>query len=194
MIIYPTIYVLCTLPLAAGRMAAMTGRAIPYWYYCLAGAAITSCGWLDVLLYACTRRVLIFSDRPPPLDDFGLDTFGILHSPNQFWSVETVIEGGVLVDPTKSTRRRHTRGSSERNTQRHSSGLWRKEEIVMDDTFGIALPGMITTKTTIRVATEAVHRDQSDDEISTHRVLGNNPGLQSDVEMAASDVMKHGAN
>jgi hypothetical protein len=41
MIIYPVIYTICTLPLAAGRMAAMTGVEVSYTYYCLAGAAIT---------------------------------------------------------------------------------------------------------------------------------------------------------
>lgn len=41
MIFYPVIYTVCTLPLAAGRMAAMTGVDVSYAYYCLAGAAIT---------------------------------------------------------------------------------------------------------------------------------------------------------
>jgi hypothetical protein len=59
MIIFPVVYVCCTLPLAAGRMAAMTGMMIPYWWFCVAGAAITSNGWLDVLLYVMTRRVLV---------------------------------------------------------------------------------------------------------------------------------------
>jgi hypothetical protein len=59
MIIFPVVYVCCTLPLAAGRMAAMTGMVIPYWWYCVAGAAITSNGWLDVMLYVMTRRVLV---------------------------------------------------------------------------------------------------------------------------------------
>jgi hypothetical protein len=58
MIIYPTVYVLCILPLAAGRMVAMTHHVIPYWYYCTAGAAITSCGWLDVVMYATSNRLL----------------------------------------------------------------------------------------------------------------------------------------
>lgn len=61
MIIFPVVYVCCTLPLAAGRMAAMTGMVIPYWWYCVAGAAITSNGWLDVILYVMTRRVLVRS-------------------------------------------------------------------------------------------------------------------------------------
>lgn len=41
MIFYPVIYTVCTLPLAAGRMAAMTGVEVSYLYYCLTGAAIT---------------------------------------------------------------------------------------------------------------------------------------------------------
>jgi hypothetical protein len=99
MIIYLAIYVLCTLPLAAGRMVAMTGQVIPYWYYCIVGAAVTSCSWLDVLIYAFNRRVLIFSDAPPLVDKCGIDTFGIFHSPEDFWNVMTAIKGGVLVDP-----------------------------------------------------------------------------------------------
>jgi hypothetical protein len=106
MIIYPIIYVLCKLPLAAGRMAAMTGHIIQYWYYCIAGAAITSCDWLEVLLYAVTRWVLVFSEAPPPIDESGIETFGIFHSPEEFWSMQAVVEGGVLVDPTISTLRR----------------------------------------------------------------------------------------
>jgi hypothetical protein len=149
MIIYPTIYVLCTLPLAAGRMVAMTGHVIPYWYYCIAGAAITSCGWLDVVLYALTRRVLVFSDAPPPIDEYGLETFGVFHSPEEFWSVRTVVEGGVLVDPTVSTRRR------ERHKEPLSKdGCIQSPRGVMDDTFDIAMPGSISTKTTITVTTE----------------------------------------
>jgi hypothetical protein len=153
MIIYPTIYVLCTLPLAAGRMAAMTGHIVPYWYYCIAGAAITSCGWLDVLLYAFTRRVLVFSDAAPPIDECGLETFGIFYSPEEFWSVRTVVEGGVLVDPTVSTRRRkqHTRNVSRDGSSRY--GI-QGQDGIMDDTFDIAMPGSITTKTTITVTTE----------------------------------------
>lgn len=41
MVLYPVIYTICTLPLAAGRMAAMTGINVSYAYYCLAGATIT---------------------------------------------------------------------------------------------------------------------------------------------------------
>src|ERR1700709_1409581 len=59
MVLYPIIYVMLTLPLAGGRMAAMAGHDPPLWYYCFAGSLITSCGWLDTLLYTLTRRVFI---------------------------------------------------------------------------------------------------------------------------------------
>jgi hypothetical protein len=151
MIIYPTIYVLCTLPLAGGRMAAMNGHMIPYWYYCFAGAAITSCGWLDVLLYACTRRVLVFSNAPPPINQFGLETFGVWNRPEELWSVRTVVEGGVLADPTKSTRRRHVRNNSSCRPSSYDVSSHGED---MDDTFDVAVPDVITTKRTIYVTTE----------------------------------------
>ena len=62
MILYPAIYVILTLPLAAGRMAAMAGITLPDTYYCVAGSLITSCGWLDALLYTLTRRVIISTE------------------------------------------------------------------------------------------------------------------------------------
>ena len=154
MIVYPIIYVLCTLPLASARMAAMSGHYVSYWYYCTAGAAITSCGWLDVLLYACTRRVLVFSDAPPPADELGVETFGLFNSSRESWRVRTIVEGGVLVDPTVSTRRRAL--EHKKDISKDSSGLWdlQSQAADMDDTFGIAMPNTITTKTTIQVATE----------------------------------------
>jgi hypothetical protein len=62
MVLYPLIYVLLTLPLAAGRMASMSGTTPPDIYYCIAGSMMTSCGWLDSLLYTLTRRVFVKSD------------------------------------------------------------------------------------------------------------------------------------
>lgn len=165
MIIYPTIYVLCTLPLAAGRMAAMTGRVIPYWYYCLAGAAITSCGWLDVLLYAFTRRAIVFSDAPPAIDECGLETFGIFRTSDGLWSIRTTVEGGVLVDPTVSTRRRE-HYKKNLNSDERSWYVPSSRDGVLDDTFELARPGTITTKTTFTVTSKprtATLQDSADD-------------------------------
>jgi hypothetical protein len=53
-------------------MVTMAGRTLPISFYCVAGSFLTSCGWLDTLLYTLTRRVFIKPDaaitqhtRPP---------------------------------------------------------------------------------------------------------------------------------
>jgi hypothetical protein len=53
-----------------------------------------------------TRRVLVSPPHLPPINECGTETSGIFHSPEYFWSVRTVVEGGVLADSTVSTRRR----------------------------------------------------------------------------------------
>ncbi|TKA82273.1 hypothetical protein B0A49_00426 [Cryomyces minteri] len=61
MVVYPIVYCALTLPLATGRMYSMTHAnvVLPMYYYCLAGAFMTSGGWIDALMYAWTRRVLL---------------------------------------------------------------------------------------------------------------------------------------
>ena len=61
MMLYPCVYVLLTLPLSAGRMWSMAHHGRPYSnsYACFAGSMLTSCGWVDSLLYTLTRRRLL---------------------------------------------------------------------------------------------------------------------------------------
>lgn len=154
MILYPTIYVICTLPLAAGRMAAMTGRDIPDAYYCLAGALITSCGWLDVLLYTLTRRVLIFSNTPPAIDDFGMETFC------KTWGTSTRIEGGIHNNKNNNDGGRDSQsrdGIGRQISSRAGS---------TEDFFGEPAPGgRVATKTTVEVRSQRIF-PASDEDIS----------------------------
>ncbi|KAH8658024.1 G protein-coupled glucose receptor regulating Gpa2-domain-containing protein [Xylariales sp. PMI_506] len=62
MLAYALAYTLLTLPLAVGRMAAMSGNTLPDSYYIFAGALFTSSGWVDTCLYALTRRTLLFEE------------------------------------------------------------------------------------------------------------------------------------
>ncbi|KAK1084562.1 hypothetical protein LTR33_002583 [Friedmanniomyces endolithicus] len=66
MTLYPCVYVLLTLPLSAGRMWSMAhqGRPTSDAYACVAGALITSCGWVDSLLYTLTRKRLLQDTMP----------------------------------------------------------------------------------------------------------------------------------
>jgi hypothetical protein len=62
MVMYPFVYVVLTLPIAVGRMVAMTGTQTPDTFFIVAGCLLTSCGWIDALLYTLTRRVLVSGD------------------------------------------------------------------------------------------------------------------------------------
>jgi hypothetical protein len=95
-LIYPVIYILCTLPLALGRLATMAGADVPLGYMCFAGAMISSNGVFDCILFGTTRNAIVFAskdevDRP----DMGLDTFTFMQTPrarrygNMIW-----VQGG----------------------------------------------------------------------------------------------------
>ncbi|KAK0382960.1 hypothetical protein NLU13_8876 [Sarocladium strictum] len=80
-LIYPVIYVLCTLPLALGRIATMAGADVPLGYFCFAGAMIASNGTFDCLLFGTTRNVIIFASRyDTGRSEVGLATFRFLHN------------------------------------------------------------------------------------------------------------------
>ncbi|KAI2619446.1 G protein-coupled glucose receptor regulating Gpa2-domain-containing protein [Hypomontagnella submonticulosa] len=80
-LIYPVIYVLCTAPLALGRVVTMSGREVSIAYFCLAGAMIASNGWLDVLLFSTTRHSIIFNASLDS-ENIGLDTFAFMRTPH----------------------------------------------------------------------------------------------------------------
>ncbi|KAL2673743.1 hypothetical protein Neosp_012186 [[Neocosmospora] mangrovei] len=95
-LIYPVIYVLCTLPLAAGRIATMAGANVPNGYFCFAGAMIASNGSFDCLLFGTTRNVIIFASKyEVDSKDVGLGTFAFLKTPmNRRFGNTISIQGG----------------------------------------------------------------------------------------------------
>ncbi|OTB07485.1 hypothetical protein M426DRAFT_8491 [Hypoxylon sp. CI-4A] len=113
-LIYPVIYVLCTAPLALGRIVTMAGREVSIAYFCLAGAMIASNGWLDVLLFSTTRHSIIFN-APPDLENVGLDTFAFMRTPhwrqygNMVW-----VQGGA----------QGVQAEHDREQKRRKSGVW----------------------------------------------------------------------
>jgi len=88
---YPIIYVICTLPLVVARLMSMADRKGTLAQLCVAGAMITSNGWLDVLLYSITRSSLLFGpdDASEPAQR-ALDTFRV--RPDQAFGTVTTIE------------------------------------------------------------------------------------------------------
>ena len=91
-IVYPIVYVVCTLPLVKARLTAMAGHSVSFTELTIAGSMITSNGWLDVLLYTLTRSSSIFNTDNPSQGGGVLETFR--HRPDQAYGTTTVIEAG----------------------------------------------------------------------------------------------------
>jgi hypothetical protein len=101
-----------------------------------------ACGWLDVLMYAFTRRALVFSNKAPAPEDLGVSTFGGFHSSTGMF---TTIEGGIKL-------RGYTRGRIPATSPPR------------DDLFVTPIAGVITTKTTIEITSRPVRQDGHQDQ------------------------------
>lgn len=113
MILYPVVYVLCTAPLAIGRIAALAGNDISLAYFCVAGSMIACNGWLDVLLYTGTRSDIVFA-ADPPTENIGLETFAFMGKGHKLGTVTTV-EGGQRGGSRLGAARRNQGGDSLEN-------------------------------------------------------------------------------
>ncbi|OTA97804.1 hypothetical protein M434DRAFT_391428 [Hypoxylon sp. CO27-5] len=117
-LIYPVIYVLCTAPLAFGRIVTMSGKHVSIAYFCLAGAMIASNGWLDVLLFSTTRHSIIFNASPDS-EDTGLETFAFMRTPhwrqygNMVW-----VQGGTRGNNGEDSRQRAGRKRTPRGLRK----------------------------------------------------------------------------
>lgn len=112
MVVYPFAYVILTLPLAAGRVSSMAGRRPPLVYFCIAGAMMASCGFIDVILYIYTRKALVRSNvgiknptspsADTPLSPFPLSNALRSEAWNQDWNAAE--EGTSSHRPSEDTR------------------------------------------------------------------------------------------
>ena len=90
MTLYPFVYVMLTLPLSAGRMWSMAHRGQPISdpIAIAAAALLTSCGWVDSLLYTLTRKALLRDSMP------GNSTSG-RRSANDIWEATELGSKGI---------------------------------------------------------------------------------------------------
>ncbi len=75
MFIYPLAYVACTVPIVILPLLSASGNPPTTTYVIAASAAITSVGWIDVLIYTLTRRLEPVEERADTSDIDPLDTF-----------------------------------------------------------------------------------------------------------------------
>jgi hypothetical protein len=154
MVVYPLVYVVCTIPLASARMASMSGNPPSLARLCLSGAMITSNGWLDVLLYTCTRRIMIFSDEPPSDEDV-MDTFAA------FWIEKPKRFGGECTIEAMNTNTKSRRSRSRITLPSGSESS--------DDLCGIGAKD-IKLVTTTRVISEPAQREDYEEMAAEARI------------------------
>ncbi|CAI0642806.1 unnamed protein product [Colletotrichum noveboracense] len=113
-LLYPLIFLVCTTPLAIGRMMGTRGVKLSPEYLCFAGAMITSNGWLDVILFSTTRRAILFHTSPDD-QNLGIETFNLTPLGQQFGHRVWITSGskkkqnerknGVFRKPSRCPRR-----------------------------------------------------------------------------------------
>jgi hypothetical protein len=68
MVVYPLVYLVLSLPLAAGRMATARGDAPSKTYFGVAGCLMALSGFFDVMVYTLTRRHLLLDTEHSTTD------------------------------------------------------------------------------------------------------------------------------
>ncbi|ORY19750.1 G protein-coupled glucose receptor regulating Gpa2-domain-containing protein [Clohesyomyces aquaticus] len=178
MILYPLAYVLLTLPIAVGRMVAMTGTPMPDLFFVVAGTLLTSCGWIDALLYTLTRRVLVSNQlseqyhhtrditalgtnaaRPGDKDDYGLTSIHNLeHGP-----ARTVTITGGSNRISRLDRDRGRLGTKKAPSLRNDSPTGSTDSIIKPNVHAIE----IVTETNIQYETTHQSEESESDIISS---------------------------
>ncbi|KAJ5912197.1 uncharacterized protein N7473_001500 [Penicillium subrubescens] len=105
MVIYPVVYVLLSLPLAAGRMATAQGNSPSKDYFAVAGSLMALSGLMDVIVYTVTRRHLITDTEHSTTDRNYENT-------DSQWQTNITTAGGEGSRPRKGGFRMGSRLSS----------------------------------------------------------------------------------
>ncbi|KAJ6014158.1 hypothetical protein N7540_008749 [Penicillium herquei] len=140
MVIYPLVYVVMSLPLAAGRMASARGDSPGKTYFGVAGCLMALSGAMDVAVYTLTRRHLLI-DSEYSTTDRNYD-----NTDSQWQTNITTTNAGALA---------HARVSSwDRDTSSPFDGS--TEEIVAKNDMEMSNFGGVYQETTIEISHEPV--------------------------------------
>ncbi|KAI0022179.1 hypothetical protein F4780DRAFT_205989 [Xylariomycetidae sp. FL0641] len=169
---YPIIYLVCILPLALGRVATMAGHEPPLAYFCFAGVLTASNGWLDVILFASTRRSIVFAHGQALGDeDDGLNTFAFMRTPpaefgNKVWVRGGGGGGGGGERPKASKGWGRIRGEPSFHPRQHGPGMGRSSsQVSLAPQDGGAIQMEVVT--TVKVEGERQHLRRAGDSSTT---------------------------
>ncbi|WEW56776.1 hypothetical protein PRK78_002229 [Emydomyces testavorans] len=159
MVLYPLAYIILSLPLAAGRMAMAGGTRLSVAYLSVAGALISSSGFVDVVMYALTRRALLLDSQPSNCDRaYGSGRYQMNNT-----HIATVTAGHRT--PRAFTRHPSQRRSGHRdNTERGPNRGGSVDRMIPDDldleVLGFGM-GKVYQKTTIEITSEPLDNGEN---------------------------------
>lgn len=166
MVIYPFVYLVLSLPLAAGRMATAQGDPPSKTYFGIAGCLMALSGIMDVAVYTLTRRHLLI-DTEHSTTDRNYD-----NTDSQWQTHITTTAGGR----SRRTSRKGTRLGSRFHRQRANGDKERTspfegstEDIVAKNDVEMSNFGGVYQETTIEISHEPVSGAESEMERSTRR-------------------------
>lgn len=156
MVIYPLVYLVLSLPLAAGRMATARGNSPSKAYFGVAGSLMALSGLMDVIVYTLTRRHLI-TDTEHSTTDRNYD-----NNTDSQWQTNITTTGGEGTRTKKGGLRMGSRlGSKFRRSMptvdketRNSPFEDSTDDIVQKDSVEMSNFGGVYQETTIEISHE----------------------------------------
>ncbi|CAG5179636.1 uncharacterized protein ALTATR162_LOCUS9385 [Alternaria atra] len=207
MVLYPAVYVILTLPIAIGRMVVMTGTEMPDAFFCVVGTLLTSCGWIDALLYTFTRRILVSNEMSVrqhtynrnvtavtanttrPGDDLDLQSTPKDATTNTARTVTIVGGAGNRISRFVGNRRRSVirEKHNHLDTLRESSTSGSQDSIIKAGPTSSAIG--IVTETHIQVESAPYNRNHNDNDVES--CLQSRNQSDSGSSMASLEETRH---
>ncbi|EER27098.1 hypothetical protein CPC735_024340 [Coccidioides posadasii C735 delta SOWgp] len=170
MVLYPLAYIVLSLPLAAGRMAMARGDKLSVVYFCVAGALIASSGFVDVVMYAMTRRALIVDSQPSNIDR----TYASArHQQNHNHIATVTAENRASRALSRRSYQHHRRRDTERTHRRGSADNIIQEQPDLE-MLGFGM-GKVYQKTTIEITSEPL---DAREDVSTGTASSTGPSCE----------------
>jgi hypothetical protein len=116
------VFVLCTLPVAVGRIATISSVDVSVGYYCFAGVLISANGFFDCAVFGSTRAVPLGSAEQVNARSTDLGRCSFMRTPASHFGNGVWVQGGTpctRVDPNPgvggwwSSRRSHSEGGDQ---------------------------------------------------------------------------------
>ena len=161
MVVYPLLYLILSLPLAAGRMATARGDAPSKTYFGVAGSLMALSGFFDVMVYTLTRRHLLL-DTEHSTTDHNYD-----NNTDSQWQTNITTQGGSK--PRKSRNKGSRLGSRFQKSGNHvdvkaaSPFDDSTDDIVNKNDMEMSNFGGVYQETTIEISHEPVSAYESDE-------------------------------